>query len=171
MNEFVPVTKTFKKHRKKGLHNGLKLREVFELELEIYHRLNGYKNFPRLISFDKNNFTITIENCGLSLHKIRQVTNPQFSIINLDEQINNICYGLKKNNITYLDLDPQNICFKNNSIFLIDFDKTVIDGNPKSRFLNEMYINFLVNVTEESFKKTLKEFIINPKWPRYQYVS
>lgn len=169
MINLSPFIKTFKKYRKRGIHNGMILEEVFELELEIYKRLNGSKNFPKLLSFDKINFTITIENCGLSLHKLRHFNSSQINISNLDEQIDNICRGLKINNITYLDLDPQNICLKDNNIFLIDFDKAVLDNNPKSQVLEDMYINFTQNVPEKSFRDTLKEFIINPKWPRYQY--
>jgi predicted Ser/Thr protein kinase len=169
MIDLSPVTKTFKKYRKRGIHNGMTLEEVFGLELEIYQRLNGFKNFPKLLSFDKINFTITIKNCGLSLHKLRHVDSSKIIISNLDEQVDNICYGLKTNSITYLDLDPQNICLRDNSIFLIDFDKAVLDNKPKSKFLEDMYINFSRNVSESSFRNTLKEFVINPEWPRYQY--
>jgi tRNA A-37 threonylcarbamoyl transferase component Bud32 len=88
----------------------------------------------------------------------------------LSTQVDNICEGLKINNITYLDLDPQNICLKDNRIFLIDFDKAVIDKKPKSLFLETMYLDFLKTVSEESFKKTLLEVVINPQWPRYNYV-
>jgi predicted Ser/Thr protein kinase len=170
MIDLDPVTKTFKKYRKRGIHNGMTLAEVFGLELEIYHRLNGLENFPKLLSFDEINFTITIENCGLSLHKLRHIDSSQINISNLDEQVDNICRGLKINNITYLDLDPQNICLKDNNIFLIDFDKAVLDNNPKSKVLENMYINFTKNVSENSFRDTLKEFVINSEWPRYQFV-
>jgi tRNA A-37 threonylcarbamoyl transferase component Bud32 len=169
MTDLEPVIKTFKKYRKRGIHNGMTLEEVFKLELEIYQRVSGLKNFPKLISSDESNFTITIENCGLSLHKLRHIDSSQINISNLDEQVDNICYGLKINNITYLDLDPQNICLKDNNIFLIDFDKAVLDNKPKSKILEDMYINFTKNVSENSFRDTLKEFVMNPKWPRYQY--
>jgi predicted Ser/Thr protein kinase len=162
--------KTFKKYRKRGIHNGMTLNEVFELELEIYQRLAGLNNFPKLLNFDSINFTITLENCGMSLHKLRHIDNSPIHIENLSTQVDNICEGLKINNITYLDLDPQNICLKDNRIFLIDFDKAVIDKKPKSLFLETMYLDFLKTVSEESFKKTLLEVVINPQWPRYNYV-
>jgi len=171
MTELLPIIKIFKKYRKRGIHNGMTLEQVFDLELEIYNRLSKYDNFPKLISYDKNNFTITIENCGQSLHKLRQHDRSKFVLPDLDEQVNNICQALKIESITHLDLDPQNICYKNNTIFLIDFDKAVVDQQPKSDFLENMYLNFTRNVSEESFKKTLKEFVINPDWPRYQFVQ
>jgi tRNA A-37 threonylcarbamoyl transferase component Bud32 len=170
MTELSPVTKIFKKYRKRGIHNGMTLEQVFDLELEIYNRLGKYDNFPKLISYDKNNFTITIENCGQSLHKLRQNDRSKLVVSDLDEQVNNICQALKIENITYLDLDPHNICCKNNTIFLIDFDKAVVDQRPKSDFLERMYLDFIRNVSEESFKKTLKEFVVNPDWPRYQFI-
>ena len=163
--------KTFKKYRKRGIHNGMTLPQVFELELEVYQLLNNWNNFPKLISFDKINFTITIENCGQSLHKLRQINNSKIVIPNLEEQVSNICQGLKNNNITYLDLDPTNICLKENTLFLIDFDKVVINDLPKSKILEEMYIEFKKNVSDDSIKKTLKEFVTNFDWPRYQFVK
>jgi len=170
MTELLPIIKIFKKYRKRGIHNGMTLEQVFDLELEIYNRLGKYDNFPKLISYDKNNFTITIENCGQSLHKLKQNGRSKLVVPDLDEQVNNICQTLKIESITYLDLDPHNICYKNNTIFLIDFDKAVVDQRPKSDFLERMYLDFTRNVSEESFKKTLKEFVINPDWPRYQFV-
>lgn len=170
MTELSPVTKTFKKYRKRGIHNGMTIEQVFNLELEIYNLLGKYDNFPKLISYDKNNFTITIENCGQSLHKLRQNGGSEIIVSDLDGQVNNICQALHNNNITYLDLDPQNICYKDHTIFLIDFDKAVVNKKSKSKFLESMYLDFTRNVSEESFKKTLKEFVINPNWPRYRFV-
>jgi tRNA A-37 threonylcarbamoyl transferase component Bud32 len=171
MTELLPVTKTFKKYRKRGVHNGMTLEQVYELELEIYNLLNNYKNFPKLLSWDNINFTITIENCGQSLHKLRQHEKSEIVVTNLDEQVDNICQALKVNNITYLDLDPQNICYKNKNIFLIDFDKAVVNQKPKSDFLERIYLDFIHNVSDESFQKTLKEFVVNPNWQRYQFVQ
>jgi tRNA A-37 threonylcarbamoyl transferase component Bud32 len=162
-------TKLFKKYKKNGTYNGMTANEVLDLELEIYSRLSKYTNFPKIISYDLNSITLTLEYCGESIHTLRE-NNCIIDVENVDDQIDNICNSLLESKITYLDLDPHNLCIKDKTIFLIDFDKAVIDQKPTSNAINEMYLNFMKSVSSESFKKTMKEYIINPSWPRYQFV-
>jgi RIO-like serine/threonine protein kinase len=90
---------------------------------------------------------------------------------NVDDQVDKICKTLEEFHIAYLDLSPQNICYKDNQIFLIDFDKVVLDNKPKSKELETLYIDYTARVSPTSFKLTLKELVINPEWPQYKFIT
>jgi tRNA A-37 threonylcarbamoyl transferase component Bud32 len=170
MTELLPVIKTFKKYKKQGMRYGMTLKDVFELELETYNRVQCCENFPRLISYNNVNFTITLENCGISIHRLKGMNMfHTIKLENVDDQVDKICKTLEEFHIAYLDLSPQNICYKDNQIFLIDFDKVVLDNKPKSKELETLYIDYTARVSPTSFKLTLKELVINPEWPQYKF--
>lgn len=121
------------------IYNKLTKKQAFELELEIYKRVSGEENFPKLISYNEKNMELQIEHCGTSLNKLSKI-----QIENLDEQIENIVNVLEKNNIQHLDLHPsgKNLCYKDGKIYLIDYDIAVIDDKPLNKHLemvNEDY--------------------------------
>lgn len=114
--------------------------QSFNLELECYHRLSGYPNFPRLIDVNKLDLTITLEDCGLSLKDIKY-NNETIGICDLSD-IKKIINTLKKENIVHLDFkgkNPKNACYKSPNIFLIDFDVAVIDSMPLNQRLTDLY--------------------------------
>jgi predicted Ser/Thr protein kinase len=144
----------YKGYNPKRNFNNLTKKEAFELELEIYKRVSGEDNFPKLISYDEKKLELIIENCGQSLDKINSL-----KIKNLDEQIKNICDVLKKHNIVHLDLhkNGKNLCYKDGKIYLIDFDITVIDGKPLSEKLRKIYNEYIIkDKTFEVIKNIFK---------------
>ena len=152
MKEF---TKKYREYNPIRVYNDLTIEEAFNLELEIYKRLSGNNNFPKLIRFDDKKFTITIEHCGTSVDKLKSM-----KIDNIDEQINNILNTLEKNKINHLDIHDsgKNICYKDGVIYLIDFDIAVIDNKP----LNKKLKSILDNYKEVNIKELLKN-ILNKK--------
>lgn len=142
--------KIYKGYKPRRVYNRLTKREAFELELEIYKRISGEKNFPKLINYDKKKMTLEIEHCGKPLTQLDKI-----EINDLDKQIKNIINVLKKNNIIHLDLHSsgKNICYKDGKIYLIDFDIAIIDNKPLNRFLDSK--NKDIDV-EEAIKKMFK---------------
>lgn len=138
--EILSYIKKYNDYRPIKEVNGLNIKEAFNLELEIYKRVHHYNNFPKLVSYNEKLFKLEIEHCGQSLNR---VGNRSLKIKNLDNQIKNICFVLKKENITHLDLclSGKNICTKNGLIYLIDFDMAVIDNKPINLKLKKMYEN------------------------------
>jgi predicted Ser/Thr protein kinase len=136
--KIICYTKKYKDYMPIKEVNNLTIKEAFDLELEVYKRVHHYDNFPKLISYDKKQFVLEIENCGRSLDMIG---NRTLQINNLDDQIKNICFVLKKENITHLDITPcgKNICTKNNKIYLIDYDMAVVDDKPINLKLKNLY--------------------------------
>lgn len=145
-------TKKYKSYNPKCPYNDLTIEEAFETELEIWKRLSGNEHFPKLLEFDEKNHTITLEHCGDSLDRIKSL-----KIDNLDEQIDSIVRCLQKYKIVHLDMHDsgKNICYKNNKIYLIDFDIAVIDGNPRNEKLKSLFEKY----EENNFKKTIKRIV------------
>jgi tRNA A-37 threonylcarbamoyl transferase component Bud32 len=135
------------KDRKKLLSwTGLTLEQIFDLELEVYKRVGNYDNFPTLISYDKSKTELIIEDCGASLDKIKT----PFKIPNLEQQIDNIVSVLKEHNIVHLDLELNNICYKDGKIYMIDFERVVVDGKYLTNVLKNALNAFQSKWTTKS---------------------
>lgn len=96
---------------------------IFEREIYIYKLLNSY-NFDwcsKLISYDSNNKTITLEYKGIpiSKHNIPHDWEKQLEII---------LYDMKSLNMKHNDLKPSNILVNNGRLYLIDFQWCTINN-------------------------------------------
>jgi len=154
MDNFI---RSYARYKPINRYNGLNKKTTFNLELEIYKRISGNDNFPKLISFEKEKCILIIENCGVSLDKFAK----PFKIENLENQINNISKVLKENNIIHLDLILGNICYKNGKIFLIDFEIAVLDNKPLTPQINYRYNNSKrigINYHKITLTRLLKDF-------------
>lgn len=130
-----------KEYKHKNYHpircdNDLSIKEAFNLELEAYKRVSHNPNFPRLLYYDVSKNEITLEHCGPNLDAI---SNRSIIINNAYDQIKNICITLQSNNIFHLDIQSKNLCYKNNTFYLIDFDMCVLDNKPLNKKLKELY--------------------------------
>jgi hypothetical protein len=135
------VVKKFKKYKNGTYINGVNLKNVFFLELETYSRLTGYKNFPSLIDVDFLQFKLTLEYCGESLRNLKRQQVKSLDLnLDLEYQIAHIVNCLEKHNIQYVDVSLQNICHKDKTLYLIDFDSVVLDYAPLS-VEREKYLN------------------------------
>ena len=114
--------------------------DAFKTEIECYKRLSKYKNFPKLIDFDEKTYSMNLEHCGLVLGKdvtIEEIKIP--TILNFEEQIYNIWNALTTENIINLDIQLKNFTYKNDILYLIDFDIAVVDMIFNSKEIEEMY--------------------------------
>ena len=130
------TTKFTKKIKEYNYYSGLNAQETFELEKECLTRLKGYTNFPQIISSNQTNKTITMTHCGKSLLYLSFLN---ISKENALKQIMSIAEALDKTHITHLDIMAKNMCYKNGTIYLIDFDISVLDYTPMTTKLQERY--------------------------------
>jgi hypothetical protein len=134
-----------KTHTKKIKHlpvntwSGYSGEVAFDIELECYSRLQNYPNFPSLVSFNKSKKTLELEHCGTSLDILLDEVNILELIPNLDNQLTNIWTSLEKENIKHLDLRPRNFTFKDNILYLIDFDVAIIDDKIITKKIESIF--------------------------------
>jgi tRNA A-37 threonylcarbamoyl transferase component Bud32 len=167
------IVKDYSKYDMFSKRFGLTPIEAFELELACYKRLSSYDNFPILINYDKKSFQLFLEDCGINLmsyfksKKRFRKKNEIFAKLEVDidsiqRQVETIIKTLNDNNIVHLDLSKpgKNLCFKNGSIYLIDFNIAVIDNNPLSKEINDLYDNFLNSGGYDNLEKKIKEDLL-----------
>jgi predicted Ser/Thr protein kinase len=103
-----------------------------------YFNVNYYP-FPRLLSYNDDELKLTLSYCGVSLDKTSNV-----SIRDRDNCIKNILYNIKNNNINKIDLKRDNICIMDNYVYLIDYDKVIL--NDKLNYIAEYHLfNYLID--------------------------
>lgn len=95
-------------------------------EIEILPLLDKYSITPKLITFD--NDTLILSNCG-------DIINNNNIPLNWKEQIYNIYYMLKNENLYHNDITISNITVLNNKIYLIDFGWASFD-KPQYPYFN-----------------------------------
>jgi hypothetical protein len=133
-----------KTYIKKIKHNfntwsGYSLTDAFNIELECYNRLQYYSNFPKLISSDELEKTIELEYCGTPLDVLVSNHDILELIPNLISQLNDIWDSLNIAKIKHLDIQLKNFMFKDNTLYLIDFDIAVLDGELKSDEIRSLF--------------------------------
>jgi tRNA A-37 threonylcarbamoyl transferase component Bud32 len=131
-----------KNYNKKNLNKYTNVHKIdaFKTEVECYNRLSKYQNFPKLIDFDEKALSITLEHCGQALSedsKSKKIKIP--TILNFEEQIYNIWNALMTENVINLDIQLKNFTYKNDILYLIDFDIAVVDMIFNSKEIKEMY--------------------------------
>lgn len=137
------VVKRFRKYKHNSV-NGIGRTAAYLLELRVYQRLTGFKNFPTLIDYDNAKCELTLEFCGDSLRDLRKKQISDLVLdIDLECQVNSIVNCLEQKNIQYVDVSGQNICVKHGTVYLIDFDSAILDGMPlteeRELFLDKFY--------------------------------
>jgi len=123
---------------------GLTARETFELELECLQRIKGCSNVGQLIDYNSKDMTLTLEFAGQCYDRVKATTLP----IGKDDFIDqwNVAMDVfKAKNIVHLDLMVKNLCITDGKLTIIDFGIAIVDGNPKSKLIEERYSNFLSN--------------------------
>lgn len=78
--------------------------------------------FPVLKKINYSNLSFSMSYCGNTIDE----QHDKGIINNIEIQLENIFYNLKKNNILYKDIHPSNICINNNTIYIIDFEVAFI---------------------------------------------
>ena len=117
-------------------------------EKNIYLKLKNEKYVPNIIQYDDKTLCIIIEDAGDSLRKMIRSNQkhllPKNLIFRLDYIMKQLYlkYGLIHGDITF-----RNMCFKNDQLYLIDFDKTqnldVLSfdyNNPNERLCKNVHL-------------------------------
>lgn len=110
---------------------------TFENEVRCLKLVSGNINFPKLISFDKDNKNIIMTYCGKTIYKGNLPKNWKI-------QVNNILNTLKEKMIAYSDFHLKNICVKGCTIYLIDFG--AVSSNYSNLNNNELLLKLLNKV-------------------------
>ncbi len=87
-------------------------------EEEVLKRLNGYNNFPKLISVENEYIDMTY--CGNNKKLLSR------------EQCMKILSALKEMKIVHRDITPKNLLVKEEMVYLIDFGWCLFDGETES---------------------------------------
>lgn len=91
----------------------------FYNEIKIYESLKNYPYFPKLISYDENSLSIKFEHCGEMLgSQIEEIKKNKNLLLEQFLEINKILTDL---DIIYVDFHLNNLLWKNNRLYLIDF--------------------------------------------------
>lgn len=126
--------------------SGLTREQSFLLELNCLSKLNKTRgdkmdHFPRLVSFDSSECTITTSLNGVSLDKLKNVVVTS----NIVFQCQTIVNTLRESNVIHLDdhHTGKNIVINEQGIIsLIDFDIAIVDGIATSAFFEPMFEKF-----------------------------
>ena len=167
--------------------------ETYQLELDCLKRLKGCENMCQLIDYNRDELTLNLEWCGLSygrkdLRRYRKqqkraaktgsekpsyyndmtlpITQQQFI-----DQWHRAFDQLEANNVVHFDLQSKNVCLNQGHLTVIDFGIAVLDGDPRSNYLERRYHAFIARGGYEYQKHSelaaiIKELnTIGFKWP------
>jgi tRNA A-37 threonylcarbamoyl transferase component Bud32 len=98
-----------------------KKEEKFEREVNALNLFQHYNHFPKIIKTNKKEYTIYMTYCG---NNITYNNIP----ISWKSQVIKIIEYIQLTDIVHGDINPGNICVKNDTIFLIDFGNIRIKG-------------------------------------------
>lgn len=151
-----------KEHSSKPRY-GLSIKEVYELELECMRRVKGVPHMCQLVNYDRNSLILELEWAGNTLENIYKNKLDGISKEDFIMQFEKAFKILEEHDIIHLDLGPNNICFKDNKITIIDFGHTIIDKNPTTETYHKFYNDFVNEgsyVSQKSSRlKTILRFI------------
>jgi serine/threonine protein kinase len=149
----------------------LEARQIFDLEVESLQRLDSCNNVPQLIQANDEDLTIEMSYCGYAINRLKKQTNkrslpgyamPKKHIKRIDQQIQDLSDTLQDRNITYLDLNPRNICLTyEHNINLVDFGMVVLDDKPQGRVLTERYERYLDNGGRDYFCEVFRNMVFD----------
>ena len=99
--------------------------------------------FPIILKDDPNNCILTLSFCGNTIKNIfhnsilqQKLTEYNYVPDNINKQIKNIIFNLKKNNIYHLDVKQSNVCVSESGyISLIDFGIGFINANNIAEYI------------------------------------
>lgn len=110
------VTKQYRRDLKLYFFNEITCLQLLRKEY-ISKYYDNYP-FPVLLDIDESNLSFKMNYCGVTLQK-----NVKFKPNKLHLQLKNVFFNLKKCNILYKDIHPENICINSlGNIYFIDFE-------------------------------------------------
>lgn len=137
------------------------IKDILTNEVKALEKLKKYKNFPKIINVDQTSNTITMTYCGVTLRDL-SVTNKRSIRRNYKKLIADaklIDMYLSKEKIQHYDVCANNLCMKDNTLYLIDFvcynknNKHFIEGQVYKDIL--YCINRILNKDNSNYKKNI----------------
>jgi predicted Ser/Thr protein kinase len=142
------MSELFVKHFNNTFH-----RSAFATELKVYQRLEGADFIPKLINWDQNLWQIKIEHVGPTIFDL-QKKNQRIYVPDLDQQLERAADFLESRNVVHLDAHRKNTCYRDGKIYLIDWEKAVID--PEEYYANKTR---MVNSREKMLRRRYQKFL------------
>jgi len=136
------VTKQYREDLNNYFYNEITCLKL--LEEKFTPKYFNFFCFPKVLSTNESTLSFTMTNCGMAaVNKFKGVSP------DLNNQLKNIFFNLKKCNILYKDIHPYNVCINEaGHVSLIDFEVAFLMNF-------EDYDNVL------TFDKTLKKWSVN----------
>ncbi len=130
-NDFV--IKKFDKTQKKEYVRGTGY-HCFLRELECLQRLQGHQNFPKLINYDDEDLTITMEYCG----EVFKGKDPK-----LKQQVYDMVYKLEEKNIKFVTVKfpYNNIHIKDGVLKFIDFENCLPENSKNIPIFKKLFVD------------------------------
>ena len=143
-NEMI-IKKIYKKRKKNENYyvDDNFIKESFYNELESLTMLQNELYFPKLICYNEEEMSITMNYVGEILNKDKKDIDLSKIPKNWKEQLYYILVILKKYNLYHNDVTERNLCLLNNRITLIDY------GNCKHH-IDTYYRNYNINLLSNS---------------------
>jgi tRNA A-37 threonylcarbamoyl transferase component Bud32 len=148
-------------------------KDQFFTELEVYKRLDGLDFIPKLLDWDQNRWLITLEHVGPTVFELKK-SGRELLITDLDEQLERAADFLKQKDVVHLDPWARNTCVRDGKIYLIDFEKALIEPeknykskhqceNSRESFLFNRYRKFVKRGGYSWFVEEWKKSLLRVK--------
>ena len=130
------VIKKFDKKQSKEYVRGLGY-HCYLRELECLRRLEGHQNFPKLLDYDDEDLSITMEYCGEQYPTDGQ-SNPE-----LVQQVYDMVYKLEEQNIKFVTVKfPfNNIHIKDGILKFIDFENCLPEDSDNIPLFTKLFVD------------------------------
>lgn len=137
-----------------------KNKNKYDKDKNILTTLKQYNFTPKILYKNDTNLIIQIENVGEILDKThRHILNK----VDFKTQINYINTILKKKNIIHNDLNGHNLTVKNNKLYLIDFEHSILNNGKNPRKYNDAGITYCRELPHVKNENTFVEYLKNNK--------
>ena len=106
-------------------------------ELECLQRLQGHQNFPKLLDYDDEDLSITMDYCG-EQYPTNGQSNPE-----LVQQVYDMVYKLEEQDIKFVTVKfpYNNIHIKDNVLKFIDFENCLPDGSDNIPLFKKLFVD------------------------------
>ena len=146
------VVKIFDKTTKKGYVRGAGYQNYLR-ELECLERLQGHENFPKLIKYDDEDLSITMDYCG-ERYPTEGQSKPE-----LLQQVYSIVNKIEEEDIKFVTTRfPYNdIHIKDGVLKFIDFENALPDNSKNLKYFTKLFVDshrekFNIQEFEDTFK-------------------
>ena len=133
-------------------------KQKYNKDISILLKLEKYNFIPKILYNNKNNLVLEIENVG---KRLDYIDTSILNKVDFKPQINYINTILDENKIIHNDLNAHNLTLKNNKLYLIDFEHSILNNSKNHRDppqVGVMYCQKLPKVyNENNFVEYLKK--------------